>query len=322
MVCSVVIRCFNEAEHLPGLLEGIRRQTVPRVEVIIVDSGSTDSTVAIARKWEARILHISQQDFSFGRALNQGVAAATGDIVVFASAHTYPISNQWLELLLQPLEHSDVALVYGGQHGDHRTKFSERQIFRQWFPEVSCWDQRHPFCNNANAAIRRALWNEMRYDEEMPGLEDIHWAKRALERGYKIVYRHEAAVAHIHQERYGEIYHRYHREAMALRMISPWERIGLRNTVSLMVRAMASDMAEARKQDVLGWTAWSIIRFRAAQYLGAYRGSQWHGRLTGALRTRLYYPRGYRAADGRSMQLTDEDDHLETSSLQVETHVS
>ena len=47
---SVVVRCYNEAEHIGRLLTGIQRQTLSDVEIIIVDSGSTDDTVAIASR--------------------------------------------------------------------------------------------------------------------------------------------------------------------------------------------------------------------------------------------------------------------------------
>jgi len=70
MNCSLVIRAYNEARHLPRLLEGVRQQTVKDVEVILVDSGSTDDTVSIAESYGAKIVHIPPQDFTFGRSLN------------------------------------------------------------------------------------------------------------------------------------------------------------------------------------------------------------------------------------------------------------
>ena len=291
--CAHLIRCLNERRHLPMLLEGIKRQTVAPAEILVVDSGSTDGTVEIAQAAGARVLHIARSEFSFGRAINYGAASAEGEVLVIVSAHTYPLTEVWLERLLAPFEHPEVALVYGGQRGDRRTKFSEQQLFRQWFPDESHADQRHPFCNNANAAIRRQCWASLPYDEELPGLEDIDWARRALSRGYRLVYRHDATVAHVHEESYGTIYRRYEREAMALSLIAPAERLGLRDALGLMRRAMASDLREAARQRVLPSAWWSILCFRAAQYLGAHRGFRWRGTLTSELRARLYYPRGY-----------------------------
>jgi rhamnosyltransferase len=50
MNCSLVIRAYNEEEHIGRLLEGISHQTVRDVEIIQVDSGSTDATASIAAR--------------------------------------------------------------------------------------------------------------------------------------------------------------------------------------------------------------------------------------------------------------------------------
>jgi cellulose synthase/poly-beta-1,6-N-acetylglucosamine synthase-like glycosyltransferase len=99
-----------------------------------------------------RILSIRPEQFSFGRSLNLGCSAASGEFIVIASAHVYPVYKDWLEQLLAPFVDPDVALVYGRQRGNEQTKYSEQQIFVRWFPAQSCPRQEHPFCNNANAA--------------------------------------------------------------------------------------------------------------------------------------------------------------------------
>ncbi len=258
MKVSVVIRCLNEADHLPRLLESIAHQTFKVAEVIIVDSGSSDNTVDIASSWGARIVHIEPREFTFGRSLNFGARVASGDILVMVSAHTYPVSDTWLEALVQPFQDPAVALVYGGQRGEDRSKFSERQLFKQWFPEESCDNQRHPFCNNANAAVRRSVWATLPYDDEIPALEDIHWAKRAMERGFKVSYVAEAAIVHVHQEPYAQIHRRYRREAMGMHVIFPWERMSLLQALSLGLNAIRSDLKQARKEKQLGSAAGSI----------------------------------------------------------------
>ena len=155
MKCSIVIRAYNESIHLPRLLEGITHQTVKDVEVILVDSGSTDSTVSIAEAFGAKMMHIRPEEFTFGRSLNRGIEKATGDFVVIASAHVYPVYPDWLESLLRPFEDAKVALTYGKQRGPDSAKFSEQQVFHQWYPDVSQPRQPTAFCNNANAAIRK-----------------------------------------------------------------------------------------------------------------------------------------------------------------------
>jgi cellulose synthase/poly-beta-1,6-N-acetylglucosamine synthase-like glycosyltransferase len=67
MKCSIVIWAYNESKHLGRLLEGLARQTCRDVEIILVDSGSTDSTVQIADSFGANIVHIRPQESMFER---------------------------------------------------------------------------------------------------------------------------------------------------------------------------------------------------------------------------------------------------------------
>lgn len=105
--CSIIIRAFNEDHQIGRLLYVISKQVLPNgvtYEVILVDSGSTDATVAIAKSMGAKIVSIKKEEFSFGRALNVGCKAAKGDILLFASAHVYPVYTDWLEQMLKPFD--------------------------------------------------------------------------------------------------------------------------------------------------------------------------------------------------------------------------
>lgn len=181
--CSIVIRAYNEEQHIGRLLEGIRQQTIKDVEIILVDSGSTDGTVSIAESFGARIVQIQSAEFTFGRSLNVGIQAATREFIVIASAHVYPVYPDWLASLLYPFQNENVALTYGKQRAPASAKFSEQQIYYQWYPEVSKPRQATAFCNNANAAIRKSLWQQNPYDETLTGLEDLAWGKWAKEQG-------------------------------------------------------------------------------------------------------------------------------------------
>ncbi len=137
MNCSIIIRAYNEEKHIGRLLEGIRQQTVRDVEILLVDSGSTDGTVVIAESFGARIIRIPSTEFTFGRSLNLGIRAATRELIVIASAHVYPVYPDWLEALLRPFEDTKIALAYGKQRGPETAKFSEQQIYHQWYPDTS-----------------------------------------------------------------------------------------------------------------------------------------------------------------------------------------
>lgn len=292
MRCSIVIRTYNEANHIGRLLDGILKQTVKDIEIILVDSGSTDSTLDIARKYPVQVLQISPDDFTFGHSLNAGISQARTDLVVIASGHVYPVYPDWLEYLLAPFANPEIALTYGKQRGNHLTKFSEQQVFRQWFPEISNQRQKHPFCNNANAAIRRTLWDSQPYDEGLSGLEDVAWAKWALDQGQTISYTAEAEVIHVHDESPQDVYNRYRREAMAFKRIFPEERFTIWDFTKLVSTNIFNDLLRSAEAQSLWQHISDILWFRWMQFWGTYQGYRQSGPLTWELRKTFYYPHG------------------------------
>ncbi|PKO17703.1 MAG: family 2 glycosyl transferase [Chloroflexi bacterium HGW-Chloroflexi-10] len=290
-VCSIVIRAYNEEQHIQRLLDGIQQQTLKDVQIILVDSGSQDCTVAIAERYPVEIVHIAPKEFTFGRSLNLGIMHAKADLVVFASAHVYPVYPDWLEKLLEPFQDERVAVSYGKQRGMETTQFSEQMIFAHWFPEVSNFNQQHPFSNNANAAIRRRLWEQNAYNETLPGLEDLAWARWAQEQGQRIAYVAEAEIIHVHNESWRGIATRYRREGMAFKTIYPQERFGKRDLIRAFLTNVRTDIVAARKQAVLKFVWKSILGFRWNQFWGTYQGYHQSGPLTWQLKQAFYYPR-------------------------------
>lgn len=287
---SFVIRAYNEQKHLGNLLDSIQQQSFQDYEIILVDSGSTDATLEIAARHPVRLIHIKPSDFTFGRSLNLGLAAARGEFAVLASAHVLPLSRDWLANLIAPFDDPVVAIAYGKQRGGEGTKFSEGQHFIKWFPEVSDWDQPSPFCNNANLALRLSVWKDQPYDEHLTGLEDIAWSSALREQGYKIAYVAEAGVAHLHDESPAQIINRHRREALALRQILPKSKFSLGNMLSLFARSAWNDLGVALRQGVLLREWWGILAFRFLQYWGTYRGYQGPVQPSPDLQKVFYYP--------------------------------
>lgn len=306
MTLSIIIRAYNEARHIGKLLSGIHQQKlagIDGIEIILVDSGSTDRTREIAISKGAKIVRIKKKDFSFGRALNYGCEVASGRILLFASAHVYPVYNDWLEKIVAPFKNIEVALVYGQQVGNEKTKFSEHQVFKKWFPAESNYNQQTPFCNNANCAIRKSLWDELPYDEQITGLEDMDWANKILDKGYKIVYESEATVVHVHEETPSSIRNRYQREAIAMKKILPKMKFNKLHYYQLMLSNIFSDFAEAFRMRVFFKEWRDIVMFRKNQFYGAYLGYNQKGNVTQDLKNRFYYSNPLRDSN-RTKKLT------------------
>ena len=217
---SVVIRTFNEEKYLAALLEALNLQFLRDFETIVVDSGSLDRTRDIATQKADQLLRIQSHDFTFGHSLNVGIRAAAGKYIVIVSAHTLPVDNEWLTKLIESFHDNQTAMVYGRQLGGETSRFSESQDMRRTFgSQREILQPPNFFANNANSAIRRDLWQQHPFDESLPGLEDIEWAKYWMERDYQVVYEPTAALYHIHEESWRQVRRRYHREAIAARRI-------------------------------------------------------------------------------------------------------
>jgi glycosyltransferase involved in cell wall biosynthesis len=290
---SVVVRTYNESRHLPRLLDAVREQDLDdgsKVEIVVVDSGSTDETLDIARSFDCRITEIAKQDFSFGRSLNIGCELAEGDALVFVSGHCIPASKRWLGELVRPLFDEVVEYTYGRQIAAETTKFSEARIFAKYFPEHSLVPQDGFFCNNANAAISRAAWEEHRFDESLTGLEDMDLAKRLVDAGGRVGYVAEAPVHHIHDESWAQVRHRYEREAIAMQRIAPNVHITPMDTLRFFVSAVLHDVSTTVADRTFLRHAASIVAFRSMQYVGTYRGNREHRKLSQQMKLRYYYP--------------------------------
>jgi len=299
MSCSIVIRAYNEEKHLGRLLEGIRQQTLKDVEVILVDSGSTDATVSIAEAHGAQVVHIRPEEFTFGRSLNLGVGSATRELVVIASAHVYPVYPDWLETLLHPFENGQVALTYGKQRGPDSAKFSEQQIFHQWYPDKSNLNQSTAFCNNANAAVRKSLWEKNPYDETLTGLEDLAWAEWAKGQGHAVAYAAEAEIIHVHHETPRGVFNRYRREGMAFKRIHPESHFSVYDLMRLTTTNIISDLWHALRGHALLKNFASIFWFRFMQFYGTRMGYRDSSLVTPQLRETFYYARERKPDDGQ-----------------------
>lgn len=289
---SIIIRTLNEEKYLDELLNSIKLQNIKNflIEIILVDSGSNDKTLSIAKKHKIKITHIEKKNFTFGRSLNMGCDISTGDILVFISGHCVPIGKNWLIKLINPI-FQGFGYSYGRQIGRDTTPFSESQVFLKQYPKYNMFNKIDFFCNNANAAISKQVWIKYKFNETITGCEDMELAKRYVSDGGRVCYVPNAIVYHIHNEDWKTIRRRYEREAFALKDIIPEVNITKIDFVHYLCIAFLKDFYTAFKKKIFFKTIYEILRYRFEQYYGSYIGNHLNRKLTSAKKLQYFYPR-------------------------------
>lgn len=198
-VC-VVILTKDEADNIAECLDATLRQLREGDEIVVVDSASLDATVGICADyaiWHPTLVrvHAYPANVTFGEARNTGLAMAKHDVIVFLSADAVPAEG-WLDALRAAIRDADI--VYGRQrHAPTRVnaatvarglRYHHFERRGDALPET--------FASNVNAAYRRFAFESLRFDDELPGSEDVAFARRARLAGLRIAYAPAATVHH------------------------------------------------------------------------------------------------------------------------------
>ena len=271
---SIILRTHNESRSLPSTLQAIRRQHASNhIELVIIDSGSTDGTQEIARKEADIFLTLKPRDFTFGRALNDAARHATGDILVILSAHARPGRSDWLNHLTGPFVEARVGGVYGKQTPypnawppviiDYTRCYGTQVVIHKSVEGM--------FFSAANAALRRDVWERVPFDDRMPACEDQLWARQIAHLGYWIAYEPQAEVYHSHNEGLHKVYRRRAREELGWRQILPDRKGSLRRFLDDWYTSTRLDAMYVLKNK----RAWPWV-LRSPWYRLFWSIGQWH----------------------------------------------
>ena len=285
---SIVIRCLNENKNLKVLIPLLLKQSYKDFELIFVDSGSTDGSLDTVKSYlnssnNVQLTYIKKEEFTFGRSLNIGFNKSRGEIVISLSAHCFPTSEEWLKNITQPFSDDSIGIVYGKQSPHENTRFSEASVQEKWFSGKSM-KKEDIFLNNGNAAYRKNLWEEIKFDETLTGLEDINFGLYAKSKGWELYYSSESDVQHLHKENYKTIRNRYRRESEALKVIFDKHKIhsskyNLKFYNSTLIaciqgffRGMFYDIRKRRYSKLPYKNLTDILKYRYNQFYGTYNG--------------------------------------------------
>jgi rhamnosyltransferase len=238
---SVLLLTKNGLHDLRRLLPSLYHQReVGSLEVIAVDSGSTDGTIELLQSYPLRLERIHPDAFHHARTRNFAAGFAQGELLIFLSQDAVPASDLWLSRMIFNFNDPKVGAVYGRQipkpgscverqdtldivYGTHRVVKdpAHRNGLGYRFYHFS----------DANAAIRRSVWEGTRFPEDLKVFEDMGIAKRILDSGWKIVYEPEAAVYHSHNHSTVGLFKRYFDIGYTLKQLKIWDAPGTRKSL-------------------------------------------------------------------------------------------
>jgi rhamnosyltransferase len=291
---SAVIPVKDGSRYLPAVLEALRRQDVAGgLEIVVLDSGSSDGSVEIARRGGARVLPVAPSAFDHGETRNLGAREAAGSTVLFLSQDAVPVGSDFARRLVSaleqeprlagafarqvprddadPLTRRDLASwVAGG--AEARTVFvDDAAAFRARPPleryHLSAFD-------DVASAIRKEVLLAHPFRSTRFG-EDLEWGQRVLDAGYGLAYVPEAVAVHSHERtavgllRRNYLGHRLLHRLFGLRTVPDRRRL-----VAASAAAVAGDLATlVRSGAGAGLCLRAPLQAVAATY-GQYRGAR------------------------------------------------
>lgn len=261
---SVIVRCKNKIDSIEATLVALRDQSVP-VQIVVVDSGSTDGTQAVAKRYADVFVEIEPSNFSFGGALNDGASRASGDVHFALSAHCAPESSLWVEKSLKHYREPLVAATNGA--GLTVDGLPSPPIYLPTQAEIAA-SPRWGFSNHASS-WRAQVWEQFPFRTDLVACEDKEWSWRVMEAGWRIIYDSELCVSASHRRQAGlrASYRRAYIEGLALADLNrPVHR-----TRQEFVLEWLTDFSHPSR-----WPNWArlLSPHRAAEISGLYRGTQ------------------------------------------------
>jgi GT2 family glycosyltransferase len=289
---SVIATVYNEGESIERLLESLAGQTRPPDEVVIVDGGSKDDTVARLQRWAAsgrlplRVLERSGANISAGR--NAAIAAAHGPLIAATDAGVR-LGPGWLAALLAPFARANAPAAGSGSDpggaGSARSQGGPVVVSGFFVPdahsafEVALAATTLPALRDVNpgrflpssrsVAFRKSAWEAVGgYPEWLDYCEDLIFDLRLKEQGFTFAFAPEAVVAVRPRASLGAFYRQYYRYARGDGKADLWRR---RHAIRYATYLVAVPGVAVLAAALSPWWALSYLAGAAAMFATPYR---------------------------------------------------
>jgi rhamnosyltransferase len=215
-ICSLVIPTKNGGLLFHQAIDALKKQSIwMQTELIVIDSGSIDDTVEVAKAAGAKVIEILPAEFNHGATRDLGISIASCELVVLMVQDAVAEGTELLQTILRSFQDAEVAGVYVRQKPQPNADLLTKRNLNNWLTGRADKDirkmrsigwynslppiEKYFFCNfdNVCSALRKSVWLKQKFGDVNFG-EDIDWAERVLKMGHKIVYDPAATVIHSH----------------------------------------------------------------------------------------------------------------------------
>ncbi len=195
---TVIVRTFNCDWVIDQSLSSIQGQKGVDIELIIVDSGSSDNTLEMIKEYKHTFIAIAPGTYFPGRVLNHAVSKAQTEIIVFINSDVVLLDEYAIYNLIEPLiEKGECAGSFGRQIVRPEADLTVRNEYKQAFPK----HENNPEWMHYSlpiAAMKKSIWEKLPFYTDSWGSEDTHWGINAKREGYEITYVPQAIAMHSH----------------------------------------------------------------------------------------------------------------------------
>ncbi len=203
---SVIIPARNEEKNIKKCIDKVLKQkTGKKIEVTVIDSGSSDNTINIIRGYKnVNLREIKAEEFRHGRTRNLALEMGDSEYIVFLNADAQPADEFWLEKMLAALDSDPkVAGVYSRhlpQKNCHLYTVKDLSVSMPDKKLIKTKKTRFDslLFSTVSAAVRRSVLSRIPFDNSIDIAEDQNWGGKILNSGYTIVYEPESKVIHSH----------------------------------------------------------------------------------------------------------------------------
>ena len=175
---SVVIRNKNQDQALTFLLKNLTERYLDDIgEIIVIDNLSTDKSEDVSKQFGARFITI--ENFSYGGSANFAAKQTKFPIVVMFSAHSYPVSHDFFKLIKEKFEANPNLAGLRCLHNSND--------YRNFINNISAkTDPNKSGLIFSGSALRKSVWEQYPFREDVSTFEDKEWTVRVLKAGYVI----------------------------------------------------------------------------------------------------------------------------------------